>query len=337
MMSMKKITAGSGYDYLIRQVAAQDTTVGTGLAAYYEQKGEAPGEWVGSGLAGLDRITAGEQVTEAQMRALFGAGRHPLAEEIHHAALLAGLAEREAEQLTRLGKPFADRPGGSAAFQQELRRRYAAANVAAGRRPTASLDAEVRARIRTDVAAAFFVAEFGRPPASPRELHGAVTRWSRPAAATVAGFDLTFSPVKSVSTLWAVSDLDTSRAIEEVHRAAVAAALGYLETQLFTRVGAQGVRQVDVRGMVATTFTHRDSRAGDPDLHTHVAVANKVQTHDGRWLAIDARMLYQAKVAASETYNTALEAGLRQRLGVRFVDRTTREGRRPVREIAGVD
>ena len=39
-----------------------------------------------------------------------------------------------------------------------------------------------------------------------------------------------------------------------------------------------GVRQVDVPGLVATAFTHRDSRAGDPDLHTHVAVANKVQT-----------------------------------------------------------
>jgi hypothetical protein len=32
---------------------------------------------------------------------------------------------------------------------------------------------------------------------------------------------------------------------------------------------------------VAAAFTHRDSRAGDPDLHTHVAVANKVQTLDG--------------------------------------------------------
>jgi TrwC relaxase len=29
-----------------------------------------------------------------------------------------------------------------------------------------------------------------------------------------------------------------------------------------------------------------DSRAGDPDLTTHVAVANKVQTLDGRWLSI---------------------------------------------------
>jgi conjugative relaxase-like TrwC/TraI family protein len=70
-----------------------------------------------------------------------------------------------------------------------------------------------------------------------------------------------------------------------------------------------------VRGLVATAFTHRDSRAGDPDLHTHVAVANKVQTLDGRWLSIDGRVLFKANVAVSESYNTALERHLRDALG----------------------
>jgi hypothetical protein len=89
---------------------------------------------------------------------------------------------------------------------------------------------------------------------------------------------------------------------------------------------------------VAAAFTHRDSRAGDPDLHTHVAVANKVQTLEGRWLSIDGRVLFKAAVAASETYNTALEHHLRDRLGIRFADRPdTDPGKRPVREIVGVD
>ena len=89
---------------------------------------------------------------------------------------------------------------------------------------------------------------------------------------------------------------------------------------------------------MAAAFTHRDSRAGDPDLHTHVAVANKVQTLDGRWLSIDGRVLFKATVAASETYNTALEHHLRDRLGVQFAERTdTAPGKRPVREIVGVD
>jgi hypothetical protein len=67
-----------------------------------------------------------------------------------------------------------------------------------------------------------------------------------------------------------------------------------------------------VQGLVATAFTHRDSRAGDPDLHTHVAVANKVQTLDGPWLSTDGRILFKATVAASETYNTALEQRRRE-------------------------
>jgi hypothetical protein len=77
--------------------------------------------------------------------------------------------------------------------------------------------------------------------------------------------------------------------------------------------------------LVAAAFTHRDSRAGDPDLHTHVAVANKVQTLGGRWLSIDGRILHAAKVAASETYNTTLEHHLTTVLGVR-VPRTARQG-----------
>jgi hypothetical protein len=72
--------------------------------------------------------------------------------------------------------------------------------------------------------------------------------------------------------------------IERTHQAAVKDALAFIEGHaLLTRTGPHGIRQVNVRGLVGAAFTHRDSRAGDPDLHTHVAVANKVQTLDGRW------------------------------------------------------
>jgi conjugative relaxase-like TrwC/TraI family protein len=196
-----------------------------------------------------------------------------------------------------------------------------------------------RARIRTEVAREFFTAEHGRQPEDARELAAAIAKHSRPRTQAVAGYDLTFSPVKSVSALWAVADPSTAAAIERAHRAAVGDALRFIEQHaLFTRVGANGVRQVEVRGLVAAAFTHRDSRAGDPDLHTHVAVANKVQTLDGRWLSIDGRILFKATVAASETYNTALENHLRTGLGVRFVERPNPDPRlRPVREIVGVD
>jgi AAA domain/TrwC relaxase len=67
-------------------------------------------------------------------------------------------------------------------------------------------------------------------------------------------------------------------------------------------------------------------------------VANKVQTLDGRWLSIDGRVLFKANVAASETYNSALEQHLRDTLGVRFAERPgTDPAKRPIREIIGVD
>jgi conjugative relaxase-like TrwC/TraI family protein len=82
--------------------------------------------------------------------------------------------------------------------------------------------------------------------------------------------------------LWAVAEPAVAAAIERAHQAAVNDALSFIEQQaLFTRTGPQGIRQVNVRGLVAAAFTHRDSRAGDPDLYTHVAVANKVQTSTG--------------------------------------------------------
>jgi conjugative relaxase-like TrwC/TraI family protein len=172
-----------------------------------------------------------------------------------------------------------------------------------------------------------------------RELAGQIAKDSRSRAQTVAGYDLTFSPVKSVSSLWAVADPVVAAVIERAHQAAVQDALAFIEKHaLFTRTGPQGIRQVNVRGLVAAAFTHRDSRAGDPDLHTHVAVANKVQSLDGRWLSIDGRVLFKANVAASETYNTALEQHLRETLGVRFSERPgTDPAKRPIREIVGVD
>jgi conjugative relaxase-like TrwC/TraI family protein len=172
-----------------------------------------------------------------------------------------------------------------------------------------------------------------------RELAGQIAKDSRPRTQTVAGYDLTFSPVKSVSTLWAVADPVVATVIEWAHQAAVQDALAFIEKHaLYTRTGPQGIRQVNVRGLVATAFTHRDSRADDPDLHTHVAVANKVQTLDGRWLSPDGRVLFKANVAASETYNTALEQHLRETLGVRFAERPgTDPAKRPIREIVGVN
>jgi conjugative relaxase-like TrwC/TraI family protein len=340
-MSIHKLSAGSGYDYLTRQVAALDATEKghVGLASYYTEGGEAPGAWIGSGMAGIDGLSVGDAVTAEQMRALFGAGLHPLATQRLGQLAAADLSDTNIKTATRLGAPFKVYAGEVSPFRVEVAKRIATRRAAAGRLADESVSLALRAQVRTEVAREFFRAEHGRDPIDAREIAATIAKQSRPRTQTVAGYDLTFSPVKSVSTLWAVADPHLAAQIERAHQAAVQDALSFIERHaLFTRQGRNGIRQVNVRGLVATAFTHRDSRAGDPDLHTHVAVANKVQTLDGRWLSIDGRVLFKATVAASETYNTALEHHLRDRLGVRFADRPdTDPGKRPVREIVGVD
>ncbi|RBY98105.1 TrwC relaxase [Blastococcus sp. TF02-8] len=340
-MSLHKLTAGDGYTYLTRQVAALDATERghVGLGDYYSQRGESPGMWAGAGLAGLVGVVAGEPVEEQQMKSLFGQGRHPDATRLERESLAAGRSSEEARAVGALGVPFRTFPAPADGLQARCAQEYAAVNAARGSPTGAALPAEDRARIRGDLARAMFAETYGRPPSDARELSGFIARASRPATTAVAGFDLTFSPVKSVSTLWALAPRAVAEQIEAAHAAAVADTLRWLERHAcFTRLGHDGVRQVETTGLVAAVFTHRDSRAGDPDLHTHVAVSNKVQTTDGQWRALDGRVLYKANVAASERYNTVLEAGLVERLGVRFADRPGRKaGKRAVREIVGID
>jgi len=110
-------------------------------------------------------------------------------------------------------------------------------------------------------------------------------------AATVAGFDLTFSPSKSVSVAWALADQGTKAVIYECHRRAIDYTLAYAERNVFhSRSGKDGVVQEDVTGVVAAAFTHYDSRSGDPQLHDHVVVWNKAKSvSDGQWRTLDSR------------------------------------------------
>jgi conjugative relaxase-like TrwC/TraI family protein len=158
----------------------------------------------------------------------------------------------------------------------------------------------------------------------------------------VAGFDYTFSVPKSVSTLWAVADGATQARIVQAHHDAVAEVMDLLErdvamTRIGVDAGAGSVAQVEVRGVVATAFDHYDSRSSDPQLHTHVVVANKVQgAHDGKWRTLDGRPMHAAVVALSEHYNAILADHLTRDLGVRWEARDRGERRNPAFEIVGV-
>jgi conjugative relaxase-like TrwC/TraI family protein len=138
-------------------------------------------------------------------------------------------------------------------------------------------------------------------------------------AKRVAGFDLTWSAPKSVSLLFGLSDPGVAAVVRGVHEDAVDQAVRYLERHaLSVRRGAGGQNSVGAEGLVAAAFTHRTSRAGDPQLHTHVLVANVAKGVDGIWSAPDARLLYGHSRTAGFLYQGALRAGLTRALGVRF-------------------
>ena len=137
----------------------------------------------------------------------------------------------------------------------------------------------------------------------------------------VVGFDATFSAPKSVSLLYALGSPEVSNETRNAHDAAVAAAFGFYEARAAVgRRGAGGCLSVAGEGLAGAGFRHRTSRAGDPQLHTHVVVANLVRAvADGRWSALDAaRGLYAWARPVGHLYEAQLRWELSRRLGVEW-------------------
>jgi conjugative relaxase-like TrwC/TraI family protein len=154
-------------------------------------------------------------------------------------------------------------------------------------------------------------------------------------ADAVTGFDLTFSAPKSVSTLWALGGVTAQTEVAHAHRAAVTAALTYLDQHAaLSRRGTDGVEQIRTGGFAAALFDHRTSRAGDPQLHTHALVPNKLLCADGIWRTIDGHELFHHKKAAGVIYQAALRAELHTRLGVVF-DTPTTHGQAEILGVPG--
>lgn len=160
-----------------------------------------------------------------------------------------------------------------------------------------------------------------QPEALHRLLEGRnpVSGWPlvQPHARRVPGFDVTFSAPKSVSVLFGIGDEALRRTIRNEHDAAVAEAFGYLERVAANgRRGAGGAISIKGAGLIGGAFRHRTSRAGDPQLHTHVLIANLVHGTDGKWSALDTRAIYQHAKTAGYLYEARLRARLTERLGV---------------------
>ncbi|HEX6514909.1 MAG TPA: MobF family relaxase [Nocardioidaceae bacterium] len=190
--------------------------------------------------------------------------------------------------------------------------------------------------------AAALAAEPDATPERRKELEWQVRTSQRKA---VGYYDLTFSPAKSVSVYYAAlraagrtADADK---VWSAHRTAVATAIGYLEREAgYSRSGYHG-RTKDGRSVgeyvsagqwIVTRWDHTTSREGDPQLHSHAAVLNRVRCEDGAWRALDGKALYQERAAAGAIYERTLEEAMQRDLPVRFELRP--DGK--AREIVGI-
>jgi TrwC relaxase len=190
--TLHKLTAGDGYLYLIRQVAASDSTERgrNTLSEYYSAKGESPGRWVGTGLASLSStgardvteralqeiwtVPVGSEVHEQQMAALFGEGLHPNAVDITNYTLGRGAQPAVAIESAQLGRRFAVRTG-ETEFQRALAAAYRDHNARLGQKWNAPISGTiVQTSVTMSAAAAAHSSQTLRIGASHCMSHGHV-------------------------------------------------------------------------------------------------------------------------------------------------------------------
>ena len=154
----------------------------------------------------------------------------------------------------------------------------------------------------------------GRDPATGAVLAGTARR-----AGGNVGFDLTFAAPKSVSVLAAVGDEPIRRVVLAAHAAGVDAALDYLERHACAaRRGRNGVTVLPAQGFVGALYVHEMARSGDPHLHAHLVIANRVRGPDGRWSAPDMRLVYAHAKTAGTIADAVMRAELTRSLGVEW-------------------
>src|SRR5579859_4339433 len=169
-------------------------------------------------------------------------------------------------------------------------------------------------------------------------------------------FDLTVDVVKSVSVLHASYRVAARQARERGDPGQAAAldaradeieaalldsareAVAWLERHAtYTRTGHHSARTGEWRdggGLVASVFLHHISRDGDPHLHVHIAVWNRVQRADGadeKWRTLDSRSLHNQRLAVAPVTDRSLETRL-SALGYAMVPREDGYGA----EVGGV-
>lgn len=138
-------------------------------------------------------------------------------------------------------------------------------------------------------------------------------------------FDLTFSLPKSYSllhaALLAAGRDEEAQKLMAAHRHAIDECMAHYMTEAgYSRRGHHGKPvggwtsgdRVEAHDFIYSYFDHRTSRCGDPQLHTHVLLVNKVLCADGVWRTLDSKAIVstmQRSVGAMHERLMAEETG----------------------------
>ena len=322
-MAVVRVTAVSAgaIDYLIKGSGCVDhekvvnldaqrgetATRDGGIEYQLETAGEPAGLWLGSGLSMIG-VAEGREASADDVRAVFGRLEHLAPKDEHGRVLVDG----EGNEVH--GDPL-------------------------GRRPRRFVDPEARAERAVERAKA------KDPGLSPEREQAIRARAMRDDRKAVGYYDVTFSPDKSVSVYWAALHAagltGQADAVAAAHDAAVREAAAYIEKHVaYTRAGRGSAAVSEVQeyqqaeGLVMIPFRHSTSRENEPQLHTHLAVLNRVvSTVDGKVRALDGHGFAPIKEAAAEAYEQALARGLRESAGAAMEMRADGVSRR----IVGID
>ncbi|MGH9285526.1 MAG: MobF family relaxase, partial [Acidimicrobiales bacterium] len=297
---------------------------GEGVVGYYADSMAAPGIWMGHGLTGaqldgmvdpaqLQRVLLGQNpVTGDQLVGGNGSAQRAHADQVRRALRGPGdevLSLADAADAVGVSASYLRQQAATTRKARAVQARQRVAGEELSPLPSSHLDAKqagpggpwwvTRAELRR------FAAERTAPP-------------------VVIGYDLTFSPPKSVSVLWATASPAQRVAIESALTDAVRVGVAYLEENAaHVRVSVSSadgesrrLERHSATGLVAAAYLHDTSRALDPQLHFHVVAANMGEAPDGRVRALDGRGLFLHAKTAGYLSGAELRHRLSLELGV---------------------
>lgn len=144
-----------------------------------------------------------------------------------------------------------------------------------------------------------------------KDQHGnALTKNANSGTRQKLGFDCVITPPKSVSMALAFAEPWLRDEIIKASEAANAEAMRFISDNLTIRTGQGGERLEKAAGTFIATFTHVSSRALDPCLHHHSALASMAMRQDGTCGSIDGAEV----MAMHQTAGAIYQADLAQRL-----------------------